>query len=283
MKRDEARVQQVLEQFLQGFGRPAPGKMESARERVLERLRREAEHPMVVEGATVHGVSPVRTLRRSAAVAVAAAAVLAIVMHTESVRNFLWGIDAHSVVESADDGLYQVVAGKASAVQSGSRIEGGQIIQAEGVRGAVLVLADRSRIEMRSHSELSVETASDGIRIRLGRGSVVVNAAGQQRLYLDTKDCRVAVGGAVFLVDANPDGSRVSMIQGEAHVQQDSTSKVLLPGEQMTTNASMQPLSIEQAIAWSRNAAAHLTLMRRETLIMLLKRESNSNGPTPAQ
>src|SRR5262249_3743933 len=60
--------------------------------------------------------------------------------------------------------------------------------------GGVLTLTDGSRVEIRSESELRLERADDGMRIRLSRGGVIVNAAKQRRghLYVQTKDVTVS-------------------------------------------------------------------------------------------
>ena len=60
-------------------------------------------------------------------------------------------------------------------------------------------------------------------------------------LYVATADCHVAVTGTVFSVSAGVKGSRVSVVQGEVHVSQDNTEKVLHPGDQAVTSATMEP------------------------------------------
>jgi RNA polymerase sigma factor (sigma-70 family) len=69
-----------------------------------------------------------------------------------------------------------------------------------------------SRVEIREMSELSLDHASDGLRIRLSKGSIIVNAAKQRNghLYVQTKDMTVSVVGTVFVVNAEEAGSRVA-------------------------------------------------------------------------
>jgi uncharacterized protein (TIGR03435 family) len=129
----------------------------------------------------------------------------------------------------------------------------------------MLSLGDGSNVEMRMQSELSLERAEDGLRIRLNKGSIIVNAAkqGHGHLYVQTKDMIVSVIGTVFLVNAETDGSRVAVIQGEVHVQQGGRTKKLLPGEQVATNSAMPAQTVPQEISWSRNVSTHIALLEK--------------------
>jgi uncharacterized protein (TIGR03435 family) len=173
-----------------------------------------------------------------------------------------------------DDALYRVVDG---VVQAGGtiRTNGG---------GAQLALVDGSRVEMRSQSELSLERADDGLRIRLDKGGIIVNAAPQRsgHLYVQTKDVTVSVIGTVFLVNATEDGSRVAVIEGEVHVQQGVIEKRLLPGEQVATNPSMEARAVREAIAWSRNAAALVALLQQSTVAPAAIAAQNPPAPREA-
>jgi len=149
-------------------------------------------------------------------------------------------------------------------------IEFGESVRSNNAAGLVVRLADGSRVEMRAESELSLERASDGVRIRLQQGGVIVNAAKQRHghLYVQTKDVTVSVVGTVFLVNADEQGSRVAVIEGEVHVQQGTTLKKLLPGDQVSTNPLMVPMPLAAEIAWSRNAAAHMALLRQSLALL---------------
>src|ERR1700686_3974955 len=118
---------------------------------------------------------------------------------------------------------------------------------------------------MRTQSELSLERADDGARIRLNKGSVIVTAAkqGAGHLYVQTKDVIVSIVGTVFMVNAEESGTRVAVIQGEVHVQQGATSRRLLPGQQVATNPIMEPVSLEEQVSWSRTASAYLALLQQ--------------------
>ncbi|MGH9240220.1 MAG: TIGR03435 family protein [Vicinamibacterales bacterium] len=159
-----------------------------------------------------------------------------------------------------ENALYRVVEGKVSQ---------GETIRANGEAGAVLALPDGSRIEMRAQSELSVEHGDDGMRIRLRKGGIIVNAAKQRtgHLYVETKDMTVSVVGTVFLVNVGDNGSRVAVIEGEVHVQQGGTAKKLLPGEQVSTNPLMETPTVSDGIAWSRQSTAFLALLQQSAVV----------------
>ena len=188
--------------------------------------------------------------------AIAAAAVL--VMAAAVGSKMVW--------RPADDALYRVVEGD---------VRVGDTIRSNGGGGAVLELADASRIEMRSHTELSLDRADDGLRIRLNAGGIIVNAAKQRtgHLYVLTKDLTVSVIGTVFMVNADNEGSRVAVIEGEVRVQQGSAEKTLRPGEQVATNPQSPSPTVIEEIAWSRN--------REEISLKLLEQSLTLVIPAP--
>jgi uncharacterized protein (TIGR03435 family) len=134
--------------------------------------------------------------------------------------------------------------------------------------GGVVALADGSRIEMRPETELRLEAATDGARIRLNRGSVIVTAAKRRtgHLYVQTRDVTVSVVGTVFLVNADEAGSRVAVIQGEVRVEQSGATRSLRPGEQVLTNPRMEAGFVSEQISWSRHAEDHLALLQQATI-----------------
>jgi uncharacterized protein (TIGR03435 family) len=118
----------------------------------------------------------------------------------------------------------------------GTKLGLNETLRSEGT--AMLALTDGSRVEMRSKSELLLERADDGVRIRLRKGGVIVNAARQpagRHLYVQTKD-----------------------LTGEAE-------KRLHPGEQVATNPSMPSALVKEEVSWSRNAGAHIALLLQST------------------
>src|SRR5262245_7282277 len=126
-------------------------------------------------------------------IAVAAVLVLIVFMRMHTLRDFRQEIEIYAVVESADGGLFQASGGQALHV--GNKIEHGDIVRSDRGIGTVLALADGSHIEMRPQSTLSLERATDGVRIRLDTGGIIVAAAKQSagHLYVQTKDVVVSV------------------------------------------------------------------------------------------
>jgi len=208
--------------------------MDSISNRALEQLLSKARTIEAIDDPEAKSGMPVLGfLRRWAPVLVAVALLLAIAgVEVWRQNNTIAGI------ESADGVPYRVV-------------------------GNTLVLEDGSRVELREHSEIRLERADDGVKIRLKKGSVIVNAAKQPagHLYVQTRDVTVSVVGTVFFVNAEEEGSRVAVIEGEVRVKHGETESTLKPGEQISTNPSIPALPVKEEVGWSRNADAHIALL----------------------
>jgi len=136
-------------------------------------------------------------------------------------------------------------------------------VYAAGADGLQVTLADHSSVEMRAHSEMTVGRAADGILIGLKRGDIIVSAATQRdgHLYVHTRDMTVSVVGTVFLVNADEEGSRVGVIEGEVRVREGGRETRLRPGEQVATSSAIVARPLSEDINWSRNATAHLAIL----------------------
>jgi uncharacterized protein (TIGR03435 family) len=263
MKPDLKNVDEVLHRYLPSAPK---GEMESAGDRVLLRLKLKAEAVMnapFVESPPVHSFR----WRRVAMVSAAAAVLLVVFARTTNVWRHL---GAFAVVEVADGTLTGTVDGKTQTIHAGEVLQKGETIRSNADGGATLVLADGSRIEMRPRSELSLESADDGAKIRLNDGGVIVNAAKQRtgHLYVQTKDVTVSVVGTVFFVNAEEAGSRVAVLQGQVLVQLGTIAKKLRPGEQVATNPLMESHSVSDEISWSGHAEAHMALLQQSAASM---------------
>jgi uncharacterized protein (TIGR03435 family) len=260
MKPDMPNTDDVLKR---SWSSASPQQIETASDRVLNHLRSQTD-AIVGEPQEDLTKTPRFSFRCFAMVSTAAALLLGV---------FAWSMRVPAkpepaplaVVEVPKGALQRVRGGAADFVTTGGSIVFGDTVRSVGDGGGFLALSDGSRIEMRAQSELSLESARDGVRIRLNSGSVIVSAAKQRtgHLYVRTKDMTVSVIGTVFLVNAEEEGSRVAVIEGEVLVQQGETSKKLLPGEKSTTNPSMASLPVKEEIAWSREAETHVALLQR--------------------
>jgi uncharacterized protein (TIGR03435 family) len=261
MKPDLTNIDEIVTRHLPSAPRE---QVEADGARVLSRLRSMADGALgaALDDQLLNGKPASRSGWRRVAMASAAALLLAgsigaaIVWHQEP---------PFAVVERVDGALYRVDAAAVYGIPAGEPLASGETVRTNGDAGAQLALADGSRVEMRSQSELSLERADDGVSIRLSQGGIIVNAAKQRagHLYVQTKDVRVSVAGTVFLVNVEPEGSLVAVIEGEVRVQQGATEKTLLPGEQVATSPSMESPPVVDEIAWSPNAPAHLALLRQ--------------------
>jgi uncharacterized protein (TIGR03435 family) len=259
MNRSQTETDEVLKRSLP---RASNEDAEAVCERVLNRLKSDVQSELP-ESRLDFTAFPQRAWKRMAAVAAVASVLIAAVW----IGRVLDTPHVYAVLETTDSAVYRTVDGKDVPVHSGERIEARQVVHSIGANDSILALGDGSRVEMRSKSELLLEHAPDGIRIRLNRGDVIVSAANQGRghLYVQTKDLTVSVIGTVFLVNAEGPGSRVAVIEGvvQAQLENAGTPKKLSPGEQVTTNPTMPKLPVVEEIAWSRHAPEHLALLQQ--------------------
>jgi hypothetical protein len=164
-----------------------------------------------------------------------------------------------AIVQSVNGALYQISAGGIRPLQAGQPLPDGVEIRTAQDSDAMLQLHDGSLVELRERSSLSATQSARDITVRLSRGSVIVQAAHRSsgHLFVATADCRVAVTGTIFGVSAGAKGSRVSVIQGEVHVDRDNQEKILHPGNQIVTSPDLEPESVHDDISWSRNRASY--------------------------
>ena len=162
-------------------------------------------------------------------------------------------------VEASEGQVYQIADTTSTPVIAGQRLQKGERVRTAKDAHAVVRLGDGSLIEMKDRSELWVSKNAQGTTIHLNRGSIVVEAAKQrgQRLFVDTGDSRVSVTGTIFSVNNGTKGSRVSVIEGEVIVEHKGNERVLRPGEQASSNARIESVSVKDEVAWSKKAASY--------------------------
>jgi uncharacterized protein (TIGR03435 family) len=219
-------------------------------DRVWNDMRKQPDHVRVLGELRAAAANDGVPTARWRLVQMAAAAVLVVGV----------AVGTAIVWRPADTASFRVVEGE---------VHTGDTIKSNGGGGAVLALPDGSRIEMRSQTELSVDQADDGVRIRLTNGGIIVNAAKQRtgHLYVQTKDMTVSVVGTVFVVNADDEGSRVAVIEGEVLVRQGGTEQTLRQGDYVATTPALDARPVREAIAWSRNAGTLTALLQQSAVV----------------
>ena len=169
------------------------------------------------------------------------------------------GGDLEATVQAAEGQVYQIADTRSTPVTSGEKIQKGDRIRTAKDAHAFIRLGDGSVIEMKDRSEFSLTRNAQGTTIHLNRGAIVVEAAKQnkQHLFVDTGDSRVSVTGTVFSVNSGTKGSRVSVIEGEVHMDHAGSERVLRGGEQATTSSAIEMVPVKDEVAWSRKAAKY--------------------------
>jgi hypothetical protein len=191
------------------------------------------------------------TARWAVAAAVVAAAGLSVWIAVDQFGNRT----GHAIVAGVNGTLYEILPTGIQVLATGQELPDGIEIRTAKDSDAMLKLKDGSMVELRERSGFSTTQTASDLTIRLERGSVIVQAAKRRsgHLYVATVDCRVAVTGTVFSVTAGVKGSRVSVVEGEVRVTQDNNEKILHPGDQTVTSPNLEPVSVKDDIAWSRN------------------------------
>jgi hypothetical protein len=172
-------------------------------------------------------------------------------------RYVPFGGDLEATVLAAEGQVFQIADTRSTALTTGEKLQRGERVRTAKDAHAFIRLGDGSVIEVKDRSEFYLTKNSQGTTIHLDRGAIVVEAAkqGQQHLFVDTDDSRVSVTGTIFSVNNGTKGSRVSVIEGEVHMDHASNERVLRAGEQATTSAAIEKIPVKDEVAWSRKAA----------------------------
>ena len=166
-------------------------------------------------------------------------------------------VDGRMFMAGDDRGADLVPLGPGDAVDGGDRIRTGA-----GSR-AVLELADGSRVEAAGLTTFRVDARRSGHRVRVDRGSVIVQAAQQEdgSLIVSTEEMLVAVKGTIFAVTHGVKGSRVSVIEGEVEVEKGRERHSLLAGDQFRSRPTLVAMTLQEEVGWSQDADRYLALL----------------------
>ena len=170
------------------------------------------------------------------------------------------GGNLEATVQAAEGQVFQIADTLSAPVKVGDKLQKGDRIRTAKDAHAFVRLGDGSVIEVKDRSEFSLTNNSLGTTIHLNRGAIVVEAAkqGKRHLFVDTGDgSHVSVTGTVFSVNSGTKGSRVSVIEGEVHLDHAGSERVLRGGEQATTNTAIATIPVKDEVSWSRKASQY--------------------------
>ncbi|MEP7273228.1 MAG: FecR family protein [Acidobacteriota bacterium] len=219
------------------------------------------------EMPTVRPLARKTSALRMPAVRLAIAAVLVVGVGLAAwpwIQQFTRSVGAlNTIVQAANGNVVRVSENRTEAVKSGQAILKGERIRTAKDAGAVVKLADGTTVEMRERSELSVSENAQGTTINLERGQIVVEAAkqGERHLFVKTNDSLVSVRGTIFSVNSGTKGSRISVVEGEVHVDHTGARSVLHGGDQVATHTSIDRVRVKDEVAWSANSPKYAKVL----------------------
>lgn len=172
-------------------------------------------------------------------------------------------------VQSIDGSAYLISAAGGHKLAKGAALSEGDGVRTAGASRVVLRLADGSTVEMNQRTALRVSARGRDTTVSLDGGDVIVQAAKRTsgHLYVRTPDCRVAVTGTVFTVDAGIKGSRVGVLQGTVLVTHSGVHSLLHPGDQITTSENLVSEPLEQQVSWSPDRARYIGILAQLALL----------------
>ena len=183
---------------------------------------------------------------------------------------------SQQILQPPQDGIVQVqnvdgrmfVAGSGGdsdlvPLSPGDAVDGGARIRTGAGSRGVFELADGSRIEAAGLTTFRVDARRRGDRIRVDRGSVIVQAAEQENrsLVVSTEEMLVSVKGTIFAVTHGVKGSRVSVIEGEVEVEKGRERHNLLAGDQLRSRPTLIAMTLQEEVGWSQDADRYLALL----------------------
>lgn len=195
----------------------------------------------------------------------ALAACTAMLVTGLSLYKTYWQVPAgvRAEVQTIDGSAWLIGASGDRRIAPGTALNEGAELRTAGGSHAVLRLADGSVVEVNQRSTLAVGARGRDMTVSLKRGAVIVQAAHRDsgHLYVRTPDCRVAVTGTVFSVDAGLKGSRVAVLRGSVNVTHAGAHTVLAAGGQMATNANLAPEPLAAQFSWSPDREKYVGMM----------------------
>jgi len=176
-----------------------------------------------------------------------------------------WEVPAgvRAEVESIDGSASLITVSGDRLLSAGAQLHEGDELRTSGGSRAVLHLADGSTVEMNARSEVSIGARGRDMTVALDHGAVIVRAAHRSsgHLYVNTDDCRVAVTGTVFSVNAGIKGSRVAVLQGAVDVMHAGSRATVHAGNEYMTSSNLAPEPVSEQVEWSQNRDEYIELL----------------------
>ena len=251
----------VCAEFRADYGRP---NLRQARQQLLEdHLARCVEcRRRLTPGPQPIALSP-RPVRRFSVpkwVIAAGLAAIGLFAGRHRIDSLLAPAGPRATLESLSGPAY-TLAGEPLAI--GATLGEAQLLRTGRDARATLRLADGSTVEVNESSALAVRAAWSGQSIDLERGDIIVHAAKQRRggLRVLTRDSVATVRGTIFTVSTGTAGSLVGVIEGSVGVNQPNAQTLLQPGERAASTATLERVSVKDAVAWSPRAPEYFTLL----------------------
>jgi hypothetical protein len=195
----------------------------------------------------------------------ALAPALAVLALTFFLYRAFWQVPpgVRAEVVSIDGSASRISEAGDAPISDGDTLKDGDHLRTSGGAHAVLRLSDGSTVEVNERSVLSVGARGRDMTVAVDNGAVIVQAAKRTtgHLYVKTPDCRVAVTGTVFSVNAGIKGSRVAVLEGTVHVTHSGIETLMHAGDQVSTNDNLGSEPVGQQIAWSRDLDKYLPLL----------------------
>ncbi|HEY1578825.1 MAG TPA: FecR domain-containing protein [Terracidiphilus sp.] len=216
-------------------------------------------------------VMPARAKVRPMAMAWAMAASLAVAALGLFAYQAYWKVPAgvRAEVQSIDGSASLITDGGDRLLAAGAQLHEGDLLRTSGGSHAVLRLADGSTVEMNERSEVGFGARGHNVTLDLDHGAVIVKAVHRKvgHLYVNTDDCRVAVTGTVFSVNAGIKGSRVAVLQGAVEVRHAGVRSMVQAGDEFMTTQNLAPEPVKEQVSWSPNRNEYFELLAQLSML----------------
>jgi hypothetical protein len=184
-------------------------------------------------------------------------------------------------IDSVEGQAYRIGPTGERALKLGDEVGEGELIRTAANSHAKVRLFDGSEVEMNQRAEFAVIASRRDTTIHLDQGSIIVQAAKRHtgHLYVSAPDCMVAVTGTVFSVNSGTKGSRVTVIEGEVHVEHAGLKSILHSGDQVATTQNVGLVPVREEIAWSSDLDHELALLAEFSKLRTKLEEIRTPGP----